>query len=204
MQPSHTQIIDRMKQGDFSEFDRIVAAHWDRLVRISNRKLGKHAGKMRDGEDVAQSVFRVLAEGLQGEQHTWVRRKVNDTASLADVVVMMAIQRSINAINYENAQRRRGTVREADVGEEASRQLLAAEDERMGDAMELTVRETVEKLREQLGDDYAAVLRGTLEGESLGEIAGRLRKSERTIQRYQIAIRTAVGEWADFTHHPAT
>jgi DNA-directed RNA polymerase specialized sigma24 family protein len=188
---SITRCLQRLQTGD----DRAAEAVWERyfrrLVGLAHHKLRRASRRVADEEDVALSVFDSLFRGLEEGRFPNVR----DRDDLWRLLVMLTARKALRLVQHERRQKRGHdqVVTEADLAPGSAAE-VAALDQLIGreptPAFAAQVADECAHLFEILGDDELRLIaRWKMESYTNGEIAGKLGRVERTVERKLRVIR---------------
>jgi DNA-directed RNA polymerase specialized sigma24 family protein len=192
---SVTHWIDRLKAGDAAAAQRLWERYFRRLVGLARKILRSAPRRAADEEDVALSAFASLCEGAERGRFP----QILDRDDLWHLLVVITARKSRNQIKHEGRQKRGGALRN-----EGAMPASGPEDE--GPALEQLsspeptpefAAEVAEECQRLLGLLGAAELRSIalwkMEGDTTEQIAARLGKAPRTVERKLRLIR---GLWA--------
>ena len=187
--------IDDLRAGRDDAADALWRPYYERLVGLARRKLGDVPKRVADEEDVVISAFQSFCAGAAAGRFP----KLSDRDDLWQVLVMLTVRKAINQRKRETAQKRGvGRVR----GESAFLDPSAeGEGEREGIAqvvdslpspdMLAELIDELERLFDRLDDDQRQLALWRLESYSNREIAQRLERTIRWVERKFRLIRHA-------------
>lgn len=186
---SVTVWLDRLKAGE--QRDEAVAKLWGRyfgrLVGLARDRLRART-RVADGEDVALNAFDSFVRAAQAGRFP----RLDDRDDLWQVLLMLTARKAENAARDENRQKKGGgrAILAFAAGEDDSDGVpeAAASDPDPAEAA-LLAEEVEELLRALDNDELRRVAVWALEGYSNQEIADKLRKSEKTVERKLRLIR---------------
>ena len=186
---SVTGWIDRIKDGDGGAADPLWQRYFERLVALARKKLGR-GRRVADEEDVALSAIHSLCAGAaEGRFHV-----LSDRASLWRLLVMLTARKAAAQIQHQNRQKRGGgRVRGDSVFDAGAADAIGWEQVAGSTPTPeflAQMQEEIERRLDQLGDDSlrnVALL--TLEGWTNDEMAKKMNRSTRSIERKLTAIR---------------
>lgn len=182
------RILDRLRQGDARAADEVFARFSARLCGLVRVKVGPRYRRKFDPEDVMQSVFksffRMQAAGSLSFD-TW--------DALWGLLSLIAVRKCGHRVEYLRSARR-DVAREHAVslghddlsGSRADLEVLSREPTPSQAAM---LSETLDGLMAALGERERAIVSLALEGYDTLEIAERVDRSTRTVQRVLEGVR---------------
>ncbi len=186
-----TALIAGVKGGDEEAALRIWNHYVERLVAVAQRRLEGIRQGAADGEDVVQEAFFSLIRGAQAGRF----RRLEDRSDLWQILVMLTGRKAAKARDREQALKRGGG---KVLGESAFARLGAdGWPAGIAQAIEATptpadldeLASSCEHLLMQLDDGQRQVALWRLEGYSHAEIADRVGKSIRWVERKAEIIR---------------
>jgi DNA-directed RNA polymerase specialized sigma24 family protein len=183
---SVTHWIDRLKAGDAAAAQPLWERYFRRLVGLARKILQGAPRRAADEEDVALSVFASLCRGAERGRFP----QILDRDDLWHVLMVITARKALNQIKYERRQKRGGALPAA--GSEAEgptlEQLISPE------PTPEFAAQVAEECRRLLGLLGAAELRSIalwkMEGDTAEEIAARLGRAPRTVERKLRLIRS--------------
>jgi RNA polymerase sigma-70 factor (ECF subfamily) len=169
--PSATDgsLLRRLADGQSTAADALYRRYADRLRALAQAKLPNHLTPRTDPDDVVQSVFRVFFESARKGLY-----QVPDGQTLWNLLGVVTVNK-VRALHAHHAAARRDARLTVAWGPETSDPANDGED----DLLELAVRDVLEQLPTQ--ERAAVELR--LEGYEVAEIAGRVGRSKRAVER---------------------
>lgn len=190
------RVLDRLRHGDARAADEVFARFSGRLCGLVRAKVGLRYRRKFDPEDVMQSVFksffRMQAEGALAFD-TW--------DALWALLSLIAVRKCGHRVEYLRSARR-DVAREHSVSLghddlEGSRADLEALSREPTPSQAAMVSETLERLLASLGDRESHIVSLALQGYDTLEIAERVDRSTRTVQRVLEAVREQLERSAD-------
>lgn len=157
-----------------------------RLVGLARLRLDARLRGKEDPEDVVQSVFRTFFR-----RHSEGQFRFDDWDDLWTVLALITSRKCINRVAHFRAQRR-DFRKELDAEEDASGWQALAREPTPEEAVLL--EEAVTHLLGQLGERERAIVVLALDGYSVAEIAERLGRTNRTVQRVLKCVRESLQE----------
>src|SRR6056297_3967079 len=94
--------IERLKSGDRQATEVLWQRYFDRLVTLARSKLGQHARRVVDEEDVALSAIHSLFEGAEEGQF----RKLDDRQDLWKLLATITIRKVHGQRRRDDTQKR--------------------------------------------------------------------------------------------------
>jgi DNA-directed RNA polymerase specialized sigma24 family protein len=188
---SITYWIDRLKAGDPAAAQKLWERYFHRLVGLARKKLHNAPRRAADEEDVAQSAFASFWRRAQQGQFP----QLEDRNDLWHLLMVITVRKAINQAKFERRQKRGGagpnmpTLPDPDPGadETTLEQLLSSEPTPEFAAQ---VAEECERLLDSLGDpELRLIALWKMEGDTSAQIATKLRRVPRTIERRLQLIR---------------
>jgi len=163
--------------------------YFERLVALARKKLSRRARRVADEEDVALSALHSLCAGAaQGRFHV-----LSDRDSLWRLLVMLTARKAADQLQHQNRQKRGGgKVRGDSVLEAGADSIGWAQVAGSTPTPEFVAQmhEEIQRRLDQLGDDsLREVALLTLEGWTNDEMAKKMDRSTRSIERKLTAIR---------------
>jgi DNA-directed RNA polymerase specialized sigma24 family protein len=185
--------IGQLRAGDPVAAQHLWEGYFRRLVGLARGKLQSLPRRAADEEDVALSAFASFCRGAQGGRFP----QLADRNDLWRLLVTITARKALHLARDERSQKRGGgAVRdEAALGNrDGSAEEFAAIDELLGreptPAFAAQVAEECQRLLESLGDaDLRAIAIWKMEGYTTEEIAAKLRRAPRTVERKLDLIR---------------
>lgn len=185
--------IQKLREGDEVAAQKLWERYFEQLIRLARRKLLTHRRRVADEEDAVAAAFNSVYQGI--EQGKFPR--LNDRNDLWQLLIVVAERKLIDVVYRPEARQKRGggKVRGDSIfhANDAEKQQGFEQFEGREPAPELVVQmlETQERLLNCLEDEeMRRVAIDKLEGFSNDEIAQRLGKTTRTIERKLNLIRS--------------
>ncbi len=175
-----SNLLVRLFDGDDEAFAELFCRFRDRYQVAADRKLRNSPVRHRDGEDAIMSVFRCFWFNVADGQY----RNLRDTENFERVLLSILRNKILSDIKQESRDKRGSgdVVNIATVDED-----FDLEDYRETEAkLNIAMVEILEMISNPL---TRQIIQLTLQGNSRIEIAARLQRSERTIQRHLEAAR---------------
>jgi DNA-directed RNA polymerase specialized sigma24 family protein len=188
-----TQWLQQLASGEETAARRLWELYFDRMANLARRRLAGTEQGARDHEDVALSAFASFCKGVARGRYP----NLKDHESLWRLLVRITVRKALDLIDYN--------CRRPSVGESA----LAAANETvswaggmdavpgLGPGPELValINEQFEQLLELLPRPcLKQVALWSLENYTNAEIAAKLGRKVRTVERYLAEIRDIWGE----------
>jgi DNA-directed RNA polymerase specialized sigma24 family protein len=192
---SVTRWLGVLKSGGDAAAQHLWERYFDRLVRLARRQLraGSGAGVAEDEEDAAlsamDSFFRGAAQGryprLAGRDDLW------------RLLVVITARKALDQVQRRGALKRGGgrlvdeSALDGRAESDGGRALNLIADTRPGSELATLVADEYRRLRSRLGDDsLRLVLDLSLDGYGRAEIAARIGRTVKTVDRKLDVIRT--------------
>src|SRR5271157_1688272 len=188
-----THWIGQLRAGDPVAAQHLWEGYFRRLVGLARGKLQGLSRRAADEEDVALSAFASFCRGVEGGRFP----QLADRDDLWRLLVTITARKALHLARHEHCQKRGGgAVRDeaALVHRDGSAAEDAAIDELLGreptPAFAAQVAEECQRLLDRLGDaDLRTIAVCKMEGYTTEEIAAKLRRAPRTVQRKLDLIR---------------
>ena len=188
-----TVLLDQLKRGpDPAAAQAMWRQYFDRLTALARRRLSDRVRRAADEEDVALSALDSFFRGVAGGRFP----RLNDRDDLWQVLVVLTDRKAVDRVRRETAAKRGGgAVRGDSVFARPDDSALGGRAEQVADpgpSPEFAARfaDECRRLLTQLGDpDLEQVALLKLEGYSNEEIAARIGRSLRSVQRKLDTIR---------------
>jgi DNA-directed RNA polymerase specialized sigma24 family protein len=185
--------IGQLRAGDQVAAQHLWESYFRRLVGLARGKLQSLPRRAADEEDVALSAFASFCRGAQGGRFP----QLADRDDLWRLLVTITARKALHLARDERSQKRGGgSVRdEAALGDrDGSAAKDAALDEFLGreptPAFAAQVAEECQRLLDSLGDaDLRTIAVWKMEGYTTEEIAAKVRRAPRTVERKLDLIR---------------
>jgi RNA polymerase sigma factor (sigma-70 family) len=178
-----TRWIGDLRSGGDVAAEQIWRRYFERLVRLTRKRLMSSPRAVADEEDVVLSAFHSFLAGVERGRFPDLR----DRDDLWRLLVVITIRKAIDQYQHVKAVRRGGD--QVLLDDEGLAGVLS---EDPGPEMTALVADEYTRLREALGDDaLRRVLDLRLEGYEREEIAARLGCSVRSVTRKLVLVREA-------------
>jgi DNA-directed RNA polymerase specialized sigma24 family protein len=193
--------IDQLKAGDHVAVQKLWEGFFARLVRLARAKLHGAIPRAADEEDIALSAFDSFCRGAAKGRFP----QLSDRDDLWRLLVTLTERKAIRLIRHEQSQKRAGDA-VFDQATRADRDDSAALETGLG---QIPSREPTPELAAQVADECRRLLAALdsdelrsiavwkMEGDTTEEIAARMGRSVRTVERKLRMIRTLWEEHAD-------
>src|SRR4051794_9936267 len=171
------RLMERLRSGDDAAAREVFDRFSRRLVGLARGRFDRRLAHRVDPEDVVQSAFRSF---FTRQRDGTIR--VGDWNGLWSLLTLITLRKCVDRVDYFRAGRR-DVRREASAGagEEPPWQFTLDREPRPEEAAALA--ETVENLFRTVGDEDRPILELSLQGYTAAEIALRLRRALRSVQR---------------------
>jgi len=185
---SVTYWISELRLGNPEAAQRLWERYFDRLVRLARVKLQAGRPPAADGEDVALSAMNTFFQGMVGGRYPLL----NDRDDLWRLLVLITARKAYHVMR-DDARQKRGKKRQRATGElnpddcQAMDQIVGQEP---SPDFTIQVAEQCQRLFQRLGDpELQEIAQRKMEGYTNGEIAAKLKRASRTIERKLKMIR---------------
>lgn len=189
--------ISHLKAGEAEAAQRIWDYYSKRLINLAQQKLGNLPKRVADEEDITQSVFQSVCKAAEAGRLVDVKNR----DELWWLLLSITKRKVVDHIRHEMAQKRgSGRVRsESCFRETGSKQQVFTLDDLLGNDPTpdflVSLEEENQRLLGRLRDDkLRKIAVSRLEGYTVGEIAGDLAVSTRSIERKLQLIRSTWSE----------
>ncbi len=189
-----THWIGQLRAGDPVAAQHLWEGYFRRLVGLARGKLQGLSRRAADEEDVALSAFASFCRGVEGGRFP----QLADRDDLWRLLVTITARKALHLARDEHCQKRGGGGAVRDEAALGHRDGSAAEDAAIDEllgreptpAFAAQVAEECQRLLDRLGDaDLRTIAVCKMEGYTTEEIAAKLRRAPRTIQRKLDLIR---------------
>lgn len=192
------RVLAGLRDGDARAADELFSRFSGQLCRLVQAKLGWRYQRKFDPDDVAQSVFKSFL-GLQARQEL----AFDNWNALWGLLSLIAVRKCGTRIDYLRAACR-DVAREHSVilgpGDvDRSRADIEAISREPTPGQAAMLSEALERLLAPLAEKERTVVELALQGYGTGEIAERVARSERTVQRVLERIREQLQTESDAT-----
>ena len=180
---SVTTWIGYLQAGNTAAAQRLWERYFRRLVGLARHKLHDTPRQAADEEDVALSAFDSFCRGAA----RGLFPQLTDRDDLWRLLVTLTARKALQLTRRERRQKRRGAVL-GDSGPSAVEQFLSREPT---PAFAAEMAEECERLLGRLGSaELRSIALWKMEGDTTLEIAAKLGRAPRTVERKLRAIRT--------------
>lgn len=185
---SITLCVQKLRNGDEEAAQRLWESYFHRLVRLARGRLERRAPLVGDEEDVALSAIMSFCRGMERGRFP----QLNDRNDLWNVLVTITLHKVLHLMRDEGRLKRGGgrlVLGSSAAGSDADllQQVLGSEPTPEVSAQ---VAEQAEILLKQLpSQELVDLALMKMEGYTNGEMAQRLQKTERTVERKLNLIR---------------
>jgi DNA-directed RNA polymerase specialized sigma24 family protein len=186
--------IEQLKAGESLAAQKLWEGYFERLVRLARARLRGAPRRAADEEDVALSAFDSFCRGAERGRFP----QLTDRDDLWRLLVTLTERKAIGLVRHERRQKRGGgaVLGEGDV---AADDRTSAPDTGIGQVagreptpeFAALVAEECARLLDGLGDnELRSIAVWKLEGDTTEEIAARLGRAPRTVERKLRMIRS--------------
>lgn len=181
--PSFHQVLDRLRQRDDRAASVVYRRFAQRLIGLAHNQLDQRLRKKVDAEDVIQSVFKSVFQGLNEGKFALV-----DWNSLWALLTAVAVNKCRGWVDYYRAQAR-DVGREMAAPDEATDANWQALDREPGPSEAMALTETLEEVLEGLEPREQEIVRRGLEGADVAEIAQQVGCTQSKVYRVLRLVR---------------
>jgi RNA polymerase sigma-70 factor (ECF subfamily) len=173
------ELMARWREGDEDAAGELFRRYAERLLALARSRLSARLARHVDPEDVVQSAYKSFFTGARAGR--FALQRSGDLWRLLVAITLHKLQRQAERLSAG----KRAVARERRLGEEAGpfgieAQVLAREPT---PAEAAALADTLEQVLRGLGPLERRMVELRLEGHGLEEIAGLVRRSERTVRR---------------------
>ena len=186
---SVTRWLQRLEDGDSVAAERLWQLFFERLVQLAHGRLQVRHRKAIDAEDIALSAFHSFCVGVEKKKFP----ALSNRDSLWRLLVSITIHKLLHAVRDQNRIKRGGLLRElqgldsSSSGWDVLNQVVSHEP---SPELAVEVAEQYEILIRSLGNEELMQLATwKMEGFTNEEIAAKIGKSQRTVERKLNLIR---------------
>jgi RNA polymerase sigma-70 factor (ECF subfamily) len=179
---SFADLLNRLYSDEDAAARDVFQRYSRRLIAVTRRHIGPGLAHRVDPEDVVQSAFKSFFL-----RHREGKLRVGDWDNMWGLLALITRRKCADRVEYLRAGRR-DVDRELSISASADQPWLVAADREPLPEEVASLTEMVERLRQAAGDDERAVLELSLQGYTAAEIALRLGKALRTVQRLRERI----------------
>ncbi len=192
--PSHdhsiTRLLDRFQEGDSVAIEQLYERYIDRLQRLGKRKLGAHARRVADEEDLAVSAFHEFIRSARKDRF----ERLDDRDDLWQILAMIMTRKAIAQLRrYRTLKRGGGLVRGESAWHTGAREDLGLSQlpgpVAEPDLAAMAQEEFEARLAELPDDRFRQIAIGKLQGQTNREIADELGIALRSVERKLNLIR---------------
>jgi DNA-directed RNA polymerase specialized sigma24 family protein len=181
---SVTGWIGKVKAGDPAAAQRLWEAYFRRLVGLARQRLRGAPRQVADEEDVALSAFASFCQRAERGQYP----DLLDRHDLWHLLVVITARKAANQLRYHHRQKRGGPASEVAAEEVVLDQIVGREPTPEFAAQ---VAEEYQRRLDALGDpELRSIALWKMEGDTTNEIAAKLRRAPRTVERKLELIRS--------------
>jgi len=174
------ELVARWRQGDHRAAEQLFEGYAARLVGLARSRLSEKLARRLDAEDVVQSAFRSFFDGVHQGQYA-----VSHPGDLWRLLVSITLHK-LYRLARRHAAGKRALDREEPFAAAPDQwpvpiQHLAGEP---SPAEAVALADAVEQLLAGLSPVQRTVVEMRLQGHTQDEIAGGIRRSQRTVRRW--------------------
>ena len=176
---SVTVWIEKLKLGDDLAAQKIWQSYFERLIRLARQHLYGTARAAADEEDVVLSAFDSFFRSTREGRFP----RLNDRDDLWQLLVLLTCRKTCDLVEYNARQKRGAATRSLDAGPAGSDWPALVSAEPTPDFAAQLAEEVQHLLGRLETDELRTIALWKLEGYSNAEIAARLQRVERTVER---------------------
>ena len=186
---SVTRWLERLEMGDDAAAERLWNAYFDRLVHLAHGRLQTKFAKINDAEDIALSAFHSFCRGVENKKFP----QLFDRDGLWRLLVSITIHKLLHVVRDQKRLKRGGQFQELK-GLDSSSDSIAAVNQIVSrepsPEFAMEVAEQFQEMMHSLGDkELIQLATWKMEGYSNDEIARKLNRATRTVERKLQLIR---------------
>ncbi len=175
---SDRSLLGRLRVGDGDAAHSLYMRYASRLLSLAHNRTSADLATRVDPEDIVQSVFRTFFRRASAGQYD-----VPEGEELWKLLLVIALNKVRAQGNFHRAARR-------DVGRTQTLPLDENVNEQSGWLAEQILQMSIDEIVVNLPESSRQIIRLRIEGHSVQEIADRIRRSKRTIERVLQSFRT--------------
>jgi DNA-directed RNA polymerase specialized sigma24 family protein len=186
--------LGQLQAGDHAAAQPLWERYFQRLVGLARKKLQNAPRRAADEEDVALSAFDSFCRGAAGGRFP----QLADRDNLWHLLVTITARKALQLVRHEQRQKRGGGAvlgESKGAGPEDSSSAEAGLDQIVGQepspALAAQMAEEFQRLLDCLNDPgLRSIAVWKMEGDTTEQIAARLKRAPRTVERKLHVIRT--------------
>ncbi|MCA9264914.1 MAG: sigma-70 family RNA polymerase sigma factor [Planctomycetales bacterium] len=179
-------LLRRLRGGDGDAATALYERYAQRLIELARRKTSLTYKSRFDAEDVVQSVFRSFFRRAQEGIYD-----VPGSGELWQLLLVLSLNKIRRLALHHTRQKR--DVRNTLTSDKLSPEFLQAETTTGLDVLRLVVDEVIG----ELPDFHQQIIQDRIEGHEVAEIANRVGRSKRTVERVLQQFRQMLAEVID-------
>lgn len=184
---SDRSLLGKLRSGDEDAAQALYMRYASRLLSLANRRTSAELATRVDPEDIVQSVFRTFFRRASAGQYD-----VPEGEELWKLLLVIALNKVRAQGNFHHAGRRDVSRTQAlPVEGDAKDQ----DDQRLAEQI---LQMSIDEIAIQLPESSRQIIRMRIEGYAIQEIAEKLSRSKRTIERvlqgFRAELLTNIGE----------
>ena len=186
LSPSDQSLVQRIREGDDDAATLLYERYAGRVMGFVQTQASEHLKQQVEPEDLVQSIFKSVFRGMESRGYD-----APEGGTLWQLIAVVAIHKV-----RKNATRRKAAKRDVrrtqpldSIDDVADNETEATQD------MEFAIREAIASL----SDQEQAVVNLRLQGYSIEEIAEKLERSQRTVERRLQQAREALSEMLELS-----
>lgn len=170
--PSDHTLVRFVRGGDQSAAEELYHRYASRLRRLVSERCSIEFDARFDADDIVQSVFRVLYEGMRTKFYD-----VPQGGELWSLLFVLAVNKLRDQVSFHKAAKR--SVRRTAPADDRNPDNLFGHDESTAALLRLVVEEYLNKLPES----ERAIIALRMTGHSVDEVAEQTGRAKRTVER---------------------
>ncbi len=186
---SVTGWLERLETGDDVAAAKLWNAYFDRLVHLANGRLQAKFAKVSDAEDIALSAFHCFCRGVENKKFP----ELTDRDGLWRLLVSITIHKLLHVVRDQKRLKRGGQFRELNGLDSSSDSIAAVNRIVSREPSPEFAFEVAERYREMMlsleDDELVQLATWKMEGYCNNEIASKLNRATRTVERKLKLIR---------------
>ena len=185
--PSDHSLLGKLRLGDDDAAHSLYMKYASRLLSLANRRTSAELATRVDPEDIVQSVFRTFFRRASAGQYD-----VPEGEELWKLLLVIALNKVRAQGNFHRAGRRDVSRTKALPIEDTAKD---QDDQRLAEQI---LQMSIDEIVVQLPESSRQIIRMRIEGYAIQEIADKLKRSKRTIERvlqsFRAELLTSIGD----------
>lgn len=186
-EPSDHSLLRRVKDGKQDAADALYYRYANRLIALARKNSSPELAAQVDSDEIVQSVFGSFFRGAQQGYYD-----IPEGEELWKLLLVISFNKIRTKVAYHRAAMRdsRLTVTSNELDYRTSR--LAA-----GEIASRELHMTIDDALCTMPDDYRKIVSLRIEGHTVGEVAQRVKRSKRTVERILQEVRGSLSNMLD-------